>query len=427
MSGRRSTGDIVAGNPPRSAPAFGFGTPFAEQLDFFRAKLNLPSERWDDIVRAAHDRAFIVAGAGEADLLQDLHGAIDKATAEGRGLEVFRKDFAAIVQKNGWTGWTGEGSKAGVAWRTKVIYQTNMATSYAAGRYKQLTDPEFLQLRPYWRYVHADGVMYPRPLHLAWGEMRLTLRYDHPFWATHFPPNGWGCHCYVVAEAAPGDGAATEPPMGWDAIDPKTGAQVGIDKGFDYAPGANASTPLADLIGQKLINLDADIGAAMAQALKPTLQAELSDAYGAWLDAVLADPVKRGRVQVVGALAPEVLDWLAVKSIRPVSAEIAVDDAVVVGRKAQRHLAQGDALTPAEWVALPEMLDAPGQVLYDTRSGHLIFVAATQDPRLAKIAVEFDYLQKREKGLVNMIVSAYKTQTADIEGAVKGGQYEVVN
>lgn len=40
----------------------------------------------------------------------------------------------------------GENSPAGVAWRTKVIYQTNMTTSYAAGRYQELTDPEFLAL-----------------------------------------------------------------------------------------------------------------------------------------------------------------------------------------------------------------------------------------------------------------------------------------
>ena len=407
-------------------PAFGFGTPFAEQLDFFRAKLNLPSERWDDIQRAAHDRAFIVAGVGQADLLNDLRSAVDKAIADGEGIEAFRKRFKEIVQKHGWTGWTGEGTKAGEAWRTKVIYQTNMATSYAAGRYKQLTDPEFLKLRPYWRYVHADGVIYPRPLHLAWGEMRLTLRYDHPFWETHFPPNGWGCHCYVVPVETPGASDASAPPTGWDAINPKTGAQVGIDKGFDYAPGANAATPLADLIGQKLINLDAPVGAAMAQALKPLLQEELSAAYGTWLDAVLADPVKRGRVQVVGALAPEVLDWLAVKSIHPISAEIAVGDAVIVGAKAQRHMTQGDALTPEEWASLPEMLNSPGQILFDTRSGHLIFIAASQDPRQAKIAIEFDYLTTRKKTLTNLIVSAYKAQSADIDGAVKGEIYEVV-
>ena len=37
----------------------------------------------------------------------DLKAGVDKAIAEGRGIEAFRKDFRAIVQKHGWTGWTG--------------------------------------------------------------------------------------------------------------------------------------------------------------------------------------------------------------------------------------------------------------------------------------------------------------------------------
>lgn len=407
-------------------PAFGFGTPFYEQLEFFRQKLNLPTQRWDDIKRAAHDRAFIVAGAGTADLLDDLQQAVFSRMADGRGLEAFRKDFRRIVATHGWHGWKGEGSAAGEAWRTKVIYQTNMATSYAAGRYKQLTDPDFLKLRPWWRYVHADGVIHPRPLHEEWGAIRLTLRHDDPFWDTHFPPNGWGCGCRVTPVDAPDPGDATAPPEGWDQIDPKTGAQVGIDKGFDYAPGANADTSLADLIAQKLIKLDAPIGAAMAQALGPALQQELSAAYGDWLTDVIADPIKRGRLQVVGALAPETLGWLAARSIRPAGAEIAVNDAVIVGAKAQRHLAQGDALTAAEWAELPALLDAPGQILYDVRSGRLIFIEAAQTAKPSKIAVEFDYLMKRDKRALNLIVSAYKAKAADIEGAIKGGLYEVV-
>ena len=50
---------------------FGFNTPFAEQIEFFRQKLNLPTEHWDDIMRETHDRAFVVAGAMKADLLDD--------------------------------------------------------------------------------------------------------------------------------------------------------------------------------------------------------------------------------------------------------------------------------------------------------------------------------------------------------------------
>lgn len=52
----------------------GFGTPFQAQIDFLLQKLRLPTERWDDIRRAAHDRA-VVAGAAKADLLTDLHQA----------------------------------------------------------------------------------------------------------------------------------------------------------------------------------------------------------------------------------------------------------------------------------------------------------------------------------------------------------------
>lgn len=251
--------------PTNNAPAFGFNTPFARQIEFFRAKLNLPTERWDGIVGRAHDRAFIVAGVSKADLLADLRAAVDKAIAEGKGLEAFRRDFRAIVQKHGWTGWTGEGSKAGEAWRTKVIYQTNMAMSYAAGRYRDLTDPALLKLLPYWRYVHNDSVIHPRPLHLAWDG--VTLPHDHPFWQTHFAPNGWGCRCRVVPVAAPGGGDKTAPPEGWDKISPKTGEQVGIDKGFGYAPGANADTSLRQMVQDKLITYPDAIAKALSVEL----------------------------------------------------------------------------------------------------------------------------------------------------------------
>ena len=225
---------------------------FQEQIDFLRRKLNLPSESWRDIQSAAHDRAFVVAGATKADLLHDLRKAVDQAV-KGGSIGEFRKNFAEIVAKHGWTGWTGEGTKAGEAWRTRVIYQTNLMTSYAAGRRAQLLDPDLVERRPFWRYVHNDSVTHPRPQHKRWGDMKLTLRHDHPFWETHFPPNGWGCKCRVVAVAAPGDGDGTEPPEGWAQTDPATGAPVGIDEGWGYAPGARADSELRSFVQDKLI------------------------------------------------------------------------------------------------------------------------------------------------------------------------------
>ena len=113
-----------------------YARPFPEQVAFFRNKLGnlVPTRRWDDMLGAAHDQGFMVAGAMQAELLTDLAAAVDKAISEGRGLEDFRKDFRAIVKRNGWTGWTGEGSVKGEAWRVKTILRTNAYTSYAAGR-----------------------------------------------------------------------------------------------------------------------------------------------------------------------------------------------------------------------------------------------------------------------------------------------------
>jgi hypothetical protein len=235
--------------------------PFREQIDFFRGKLNLPSERWDSIEKSAHDRGFIVAGAQAADLVADLRGAVDGAIAGGDTLADFRKNFDQIVGKHGWTGWAGEGSKAGVAWRTKVIYGTNVRSSYAAGRWAQLNDPELLAARPYWRYIHNDSVMNPRPQHLAWHG--LTLRHDHPFFQTNFAPNGWGCRCTIMAVRGPAEGDATAPPAGWDVRNAK-GDLPGVDKGWDYAPGARADEPLRNFVQDKLITLPEAIGKALS-------------------------------------------------------------------------------------------------------------------------------------------------------------------
>jgi hypothetical protein len=398
--------------------------PFAEQLEFFQNKLKLPSSRWDDIMQAAHDRAFVVAGAAQADLVSDLYGAIENAIQNGTGLDAFRKDFNAIVLKNGWTGWTGEGSKAGQAWRTRIIYQTNMSTSYAAGRYQQLKSPAMLAIRPYWRYVHADGVAHPRPLHLAWNG--LVLPHDANFWDTHYPPNGWLCHCRVTSADADEYASAqaegrTAPSDGWNETDPKTGVPVGIDKGFGYAPGANTDTPLADFIGDKLINLNAPVGAAMYQAMQPVLAAETNAAIDTFVQEVLADPVKDGRSAVAGAIDPATLDWLSANTdIEPATAAIAVPDSLVAS----------NAWSANEWASLPSLLANPGQVLLNTANGKLVYVDAppdvSPDLQAARLAVELDCQTEQDKSGPNLLSAALKLLNAAIASGLANGLYEAV-
>ena len=246
-----------------------FRKPFSEQVAAFRMRLaNLvPTVRWDDISHGQHDRAFMVAGALKADLLADLAGAVDKAIAQGTTLEQFQRDFRAIVEKNGWHGWTGEGTAKGEAWRTRVIYRTNLATSYAAGRRAQLIEGNF----KYWVYRHG-GSLEPRLQHLAWDGIALPP--DHPFWAMHAPPNGWGCSCRIFGArtdagirrvgGVPGKQLAD----GWDMIDPRTGTQVGIDKGWGYAPGATTAEDV-NTMAAKIVHWPYELAKAFMSELPP--------------------------------------------------------------------------------------------------------------------------------------------------------------
>jgi hypothetical protein len=407
---------------------FAFNTPFDAQIAHLRNKLDLPTERWDDILGRAHDRAFVVAGAAKADLLVDLHAQITLRATDGAGLQAFRKDFNAIVAKNGWTGWTGEGTKEGEAWRTRVIYQTNMATSYAAGRHAQMSDPEVLKLHPYWRYIHSEGAMHPRPLHLSWHG--LTLPWDHPFWRTHFAPNGWGCQCRITSvtrkegEASARAGLG-EPPLDWRTLNAKTGAPIGIDKGFDYAPGASVKRPLQELIDAKLIKLDAPIGAEMWQLLKPVLALERQQLWWETLDAWMASPQK-GRMAVVGTVDPMKLNWLKrEKDISPQSAAIGIQEGLIRGTKQERHIAAQDGLLDSDWRRLPGIIEAPEAVYFDTRTGKLVYVASAGDAAGVKLSVAFDYrVAKTER--MNMVVSGFRQASKTIDELVRGGLYEPV-
>ena len=248
--------------------------PFAEAIEFFRHKLNLPTQRWDDLLGAAHDRAFVVAGAMQADLLSDLREAVDQAIAQGTTLETFRKDFKKIVAERGWTGWTGEGTKAGEAWRTRVIYDTNLFTSYSAGRTRQMK--EVANLRPYWRYRHSPASVEPRPQHVAWDG--IILRHDDPWWSAHTPPGGFGCKCYIETLAErdlkKGDLTVTDQAkIPFNDTDPKTGRPQGIDKGWDYQPGAGVDTPLRQLVSDKLIKYPPAITKALSYELNRYINA----------------------------------------------------------------------------------------------------------------------------------------------------------
>lgn len=390
--------------------------PFPEQIAFYRAKLRnlVPTAAWDDMVGAAHDDAFMVAGAMEAQLLADLAGAVDRAIADGTGLDAFRRDFNAIVARHGWTGWTGEGTPAGRAWRTRVILRTNAATSYAAGRFAQLTEGKFA----YWVYRHGASLE-PRLNHLSWNGIALPP--DHPFWTTHYPPSDWGCSCYVLGASSAaavrrlGGDLTKKLPDGWNVRDAKSGTPAGIGRGWDYAPGASVARRTSALAA-KIEQWPAMIGAGFGASLSARSRAALADAFGDFVDAALAGP-PRGRHMVVGAMRPEWVVAATNAGVAPATAEIAVQDSDIwhIFRDSKKRKLE------INWYRqLPLHLAHPSRALLDVRQdGHPTIILIFSHPSApAKLALKINY-RVHKQGKMNVIASGGPISEDDVTSMLR--------
>jgi uncharacterized protein with gpF-like domain len=86
----------------KGASAQYLSLPFTSAIGFFRDKVALPTQAWDDLWQGMHSRAFVVAGATRADLLLDMRSAVDRAISKGTTLADFRHDFDSIVDRYGW-------------------------------------------------------------------------------------------------------------------------------------------------------------------------------------------------------------------------------------------------------------------------------------------------------------------------------------
>lgn len=157
---------------------------------------------WRDVREEEHVTSFVVAKAMNSSILSDIYGELTKAIEEGRTLESFKRDLRPLLEAKGWWGRdfvrdpkTGALVEAqlGSARRLETIFNTNMMMAHSAGRWERMTR----SARPgdLLRYMHTPQA-HPRLDHQAWHG--ITLPIDHPFWKTHYTPNGWGCKCFTV-------------------------------------------------------------------------------------------------------------------------------------------------------------------------------------------------------------------------------------
>lgn len=297
--------------------------PAREAIAQFREKLKIPSRRSADLMGEVHAKAFAVAGATKMGLLNDLHSAVADALEHGSTITDFRKQFDDIVARHGWT------YKGSRGWRTSMIFDTNLRTAYAAGRWKQIQRVK--KARP-WLIYSTVGDSRVRPEHSAWDKLALPV--DDPWWDTHYPPNGWGCRCSVISATdaqlkrwgiEQGKAPTTKTT---ERANTNTGqyygeVPVGIDPGWDYNVGkAWLGSDVA--FGERLISLPSAFRAEVFSNLDNHIL-QLNKSWQGWLREIGSQPPK-GYAHTVGYLPSPLIKYLEDAGKPPAGAAIIIYD-----------------------------------------------------------------------------------------------------
>ena len=194
-----------------NAPKFAIGMEPTEAIEFLRQKKMLAGKVFaKELHDSALARATTIARLSSLEMTKDIYQSLETAMREGKGFHQWKKDLFGEFERKGWVfgkdksvsrGIDGNlladpntGEYFGTPRRLNTIYRVNMQSAYSAARYQRLRDN--VDNRPYWQYS-AVGDTRTRPAHLALSGK--VYRYDDPFWATFYPPNGFNCRCSVIA------------------------------------------------------------------------------------------------------------------------------------------------------------------------------------------------------------------------------------
>ena len=227
--------------------------PPVEAIDHFQAKGLLQGFDWRDVDASEHLRAFTAAKAMRLDVLEALEQKVDWLISEGGTVTQFSRELEPELRKLGWWGREPRWDPVEKRWRTvqlgsprrlRIIADTNLRMSYARGHWERIE--RAADRRPWLRYTAVHDVR-TRPQHMAWDG--IVLPWNHPFWRTHYPPNGWYCRCSVQQlsdeDLEEFGFERTDPPEGWDRTrewfnqrtDRTYHIPNGIDPGFQHNVG----------------------------------------------------------------------------------------------------------------------------------------------------------------------------------------------
>lgn len=385
---------------------------------------------WQDLWQEEHAEKFTISRVTRADLMQGLQDMITKNVVGDLTRRDFNRDARTMLQEAGWWGKkevvepeTGEILQTTFdSQRLRTILDTNTRVAYGAGQWERAQRTK--RTHPYARYITKDDGKV-RPAHQAWHNVTLPL--DHEFWKTHWCPNGYRCRCRIalVSQAEYDRGVTpTGAPMKKDApqlverewLNRRTGESqrvpVGIDPGFGFNPGTSRQRLLQRVVQDKLVTLDAPIGAALWRDVAPQMAPEQRQA---WRDLVgQVERTKRavGQLSLVHVVDDATLKALAGRNVRLSNAAVLMRDAELLHAMRDTKLARGAALPSDVLARLPELLPQ-ADVYLDTEDQALVY-AIPVDGQAGKIVVRVNYTEKGRMGGERVKLTANYVQTGGL-------------
>lgn len=415
-------------------------------VDYLKSKGVNITWNWHEQLESAYARAFTVAKATKAEVLDTIRWATEQAIANGTGEREYIKKLEPMLKELGWWGKAkdenGNEVQLGSPRRLRTILRTNKITAYHAARYAQ--QMENVDEQPYWRYVAVKDSR-TRTSHLALhGKI---YRADDPIWQTMYPPNDWGCRCRVEAlseyavqnrgytiSSSQGEIETEEAVAG---IDKETGEEIRttvtkiktdqgemkVGAGWNYNVGSAAfGTDVAVL--RKLQQVK------NRELRQQTIQAiNNSEArHKAFADWVLANLGKRGasaRYMSAGLVSTEIAEAVTEITQGGKNAELVLvmSEKRLAHANSDKHHEGGVGLIAEEYASISRIVANPSLVLWDTLEGHNNLIYINQERTIQVIVDVPNKHSIKPKEKVDAIINAYKVDMNNVKRQLSGGNY----
>lgn len=359
-----------------------FQTAPKEVLDYFDRRPSVPTFDWRDLAAREHALAYTVAKTAGADVLKDLRAAVRVAIEQRQTFDEFRAGLEPLLKAKGWWGVRPQRDdvsgavrdvQLGSPRRLQTIYWANTASAHAAGEWERTQrNKAFL---PYLVY-QASVSERKRPLHLSW--VGTALPVDDPWWASHYPPNGWNCKCSARQvspyeyETRPGL-QKTAPPVVTEPWKNRRTGEVeqiprGVDPGWQHNPGDTRERTVSRQLASALDRMPEPARRAATDQLREHPVFDFVRQNGPGFDpaAPRSDAANRskGHTRAVVAAVPKAIGEALGAETRTVLFSVA---------DAAKQLAKrGASVTAEDYANVQGILDAP-DVVAPSRGKLLVF------------------------------------------------------